>query len=327
MPVHASENVTQGSGAERCVCIDGFVLSCVHCLCTTKENKLVLNLNPYQTPEIETHSFKTLFVDGPVQFSVVASAEMMADVHWACRRRWYFLPRFTAAVAGLFLVWIAGNMVFSTAVARSSVGVALLLMLLGLGAVSWAFYVRSIVTFLNRRFNEHRARAFGPMVFTLEEKFFTIETSLGSARVPWASVKRWRRTELVMTLDAGKYTLDISTVPFLPLGAMPEFVRATFQELFQCSWLSYAALYCAHAIRMVAAGLLLLGAYLQFFLGEDELFRWPIYKYSLIALSLACVVIWSCREAKVADFIRYWSWGFACLIPVGCVILQMIYFR
>ena len=287
---------------------------------------MVRNLNPYQTPGIETRSFTTLFVDGPVQFSVVASVEMMADVHWACRRRWYVLPRFIAAVAGLFLVWIAGNMVFSTAVARSSVGVAILLMLLGLGAVSWAFYVRSIVTFLNRRFNEGRARAFGSMVFTLEEKFFTIETSLGSACVPWASVKRWRRTELVMTLDAEKYTLDISTVPFLPLGAMPEFVRATFQDLFQCSWLSYAALYSAHAIRMVAAGLLLLGAYLQFFLGEDELFRWPIYKYALVALAVACVVIWSCREARVPDFIRYWSWGFACLIPVGCIILQMIYF-
>jgi hypothetical protein len=286
----------------------------------------VLNLNPYQTPEIETPSFKALFVDGPVQVSMVASVELMADVHWACRRRWYFLPRFTAAVAGLFLVWISGDMFFSAAVVKPSVGVVVLLMLSGLATVSWAFYVRSIVTFLNRRFNEQRARVFGPMVFTLDEKFFTIETSLGDARVPWASVKRWRRTERVLTLDAGKFTLDISTVPFLPLDVMPDFVRTTFQELFQFSWFSYAILYCAHAIRAIAAGGLLLGAYLQFFVGEDELFRWPVYKYAIIALAVACVVIRSCSEARMPDFIRYWSWGVACLIPVGCVILRMTYF-
>ncbi len=276
---------------------------------------------------METPSFKALFVDGPVQVSVVASVELMAEVHWVCRRRWYLVPRFVAAVAGLFLVWIAGDMFLSVAVVKPSRGVAGLLMLMGLGAISWTFYVRSVVAFLNRRFNEQRARAFGPMVFTLDEKFFTIETSLGSACVPWESVKRWRRTERVLTLDASKFTLDIYTVPFLPLDAMPDFVRTTFQELFRFSRLSYAILYCSHAIRAIAAGLLLLGMYLEFFVGEDELFRWPIYKYALIALAISCVVIRACSEANIPDFIRFWSWVVACLIAVVGVMLPMIYFR
>ncbi len=287
---------------------------------------IVLNLNPYQTPEIGTPSFKALFVDGPVQVSLVASVELMAEVHWACRRRWYFVPRLVAAVAGLFLVWIAGDMLFSTSVGRTPVGVALVLMLFGLCAVFWAMYVREVVMLLNWKFNEQRARAVGAMVFTLDEKYFTIETSAGGASVPWASVKRWRRTECVLILDAEEFTVDISTVPFIPIDAMPDCFRRALQELFQFSRMSYGALYFAHAMRGVAAGVLLVGVYLQFIVGEEELFRWPIYKYALIALAISCVVIRASSEAKIPDFISFWSWVGACLIAVVGVMLPMLYF-
>jgi hypothetical protein len=46
----------------------------------------VLNLNPCQMQKIETPRFKSLFVDGPVQVSMAASVELMAEVLWAYKR-------------------------------------------------------------------------------------------------------------------------------------------------------------------------------------------------------------------------------------------------
>lgn len=143
-----------------------------------------MKIYPYQPPQNETPDFRAMFVDGPVQVSVVATRELMGEVHWACRRRWYVVPRCVVVVAGVFLLRIAAGMTsFSGAGGRSSMGVAVLLAVLGLAAVCWALYVRRVVNFLNREFNDQRARDVSTVVVTMDENFFTFETGLAGTRI------------------------------------------------------------------------------------------------------------------------------------------------